>query len=132
MGTEVGARYLADVDRYDQLPVVARLLGLDTSGERSLWARPGAGRAQPRGAALLRRGGGHHRRPPHRVARFLAHLAKEERAGRITPTDWSWIVPPISGSATAVFHRCYDDADLRPNHVRHRQARAPTASAPGE
>jgi nitric-oxide synthase len=41
-------------------------------------------------------------------------------------------VPPISGSATAVFHRYYDDADLRPNYVRHRQARAPAASAPGE
>jgi len=39
---------------------------------------------------------------------------------------------PISGSATAVFHRYYDDADLRPNYVRHRQARAPAASAPGE
>jgi nitric oxide synthase oxygenase domain/subunit len=46
-------------------------------------------------------------------------------------STWSWIVPPISGSATAVFHRYYD-ADLRPNYVRHRQARAPAASAPGE
>ena len=51
--------------------------------------------------------------------RFLTHLAREERAGRITPADWSWIVPPISGSATAVFHRYYDNADLRPNYVHH-------------
>jgi nitric-oxide synthase, bacterial len=132
MGTEIGARNLADVDRYDQLPVVARLLGLDTSGERSLW----------RDRALVELNlavlhsfdaagvtiADHHTES----RRFLTHLAKEERAGRITPADWSWIVPPISGSATAVFHRYYDDADLRPNYVRHRQARAPAARAPGE
>jgi nitric-oxide synthase len=41
----------------------------------------------------------------------------------MTPADWSWIVPPISGSATAVFHRYYDAAaDLRPNYVRHPHA----------
>jgi nitric-oxide synthase len=39
------------------------------------------------------------------------------------PTDWSWIVPPLSGSATAVFHRYYDlpDPDLRPAFL-HRAA----------
>lgn len=36
--------------------------------------------------------------------------------------DWSWIVPPISGSATPVFHRYYDEADMRPNYVRHPEA----------
>jgi nitric-oxide synthase len=56
--------------------------------------------------------------------RFLVHLAKEERAGRITPADWSWIVPPISGAATAVFHRYYDEAELRPSFVHHPDARA--------
>jgi nitric-oxide synthase, bacterial len=61
--------------------------------------------------------------------RFLAHLARERRAGRITPADWSWIVPPISGAATAVFHRYYDDADLRPNFVHHRRAQPAAAPA---
>ena len=54
--------------------------------------------------------------------RFLTHLAREERAGRITPADWSWIVPPISGAATAVFHRYYHTADLRPSYVLHQHA----------
>lgn len=31
------------------------------------------------------------------------------------PADWSWIVPPVSGSLTPVFHRYYDEADQRPN-----------------
>ena len=32
MGTEIGARNLADVYRYDLVPVVADRLGLDTTG----------------------------------------------------------------------------------------------------
>jgi nitric-oxide synthase len=56
--------------------------------------------------------------------RFLIHLAREERAGRMCPADWSWIVPPVSSSTTPVFHRYYDDADLRPNYVRHPDAAA--------
>jgi nitric-oxide synthase, bacterial len=123
MGTEIGARNLADADRYDLLPVVAGLLGLDTEDERSLW--------RDRALVELNLAVLHsfdtagvtvadHHTESHR---FLAHLAKEERAGRITPADWSWIVPPISGAATAVFHRYYDEADLRPNYVHHREAR---------
>jgi nitric-oxide synthase len=47
--------------------------------------------------------------------RFIQHVASEERAGRRTPADWSWIVPPLSGSTTPVFHRYYYEADLKPN-----------------
>jgi nitric-oxide synthase, bacterial len=54
--------------------------------------------------------------------RFLAHLDREQRAGRTTPAEWSWIVPPLSGSATAVFHRYYDEADQRPNFYLDRDA----------
>jgi nitric-oxide synthase len=124
MGTEIGARNLADVDRYNLLPVIASWLGLDTADERSLW----------RDRALVELNlavlhsydvdgvtiTDHHTE----ARRFLTHLAKEERAGRMAPADWSWIVPPISGSATAVFHRYYQDADLRPNFVHHQEARA--------
>src|SRR5579871_6223488 len=37
LGTEIGARNLADEDRYDLLPELAKRLGLDVSTERSLW-----------------------------------------------------------------------------------------------
>ena len=37
MGTEIGARNLADANRYNQLPAVAECFGLDTSNERTLW-----------------------------------------------------------------------------------------------
>jgi hypothetical protein len=47
--------------------------------------------------------------------RFIEHLAKEERAGRATPADWTWIVPPMSASTTPVFHRYYDQVEQKPN-----------------
>lgn len=48
-----------------------------------------------------------------------ATLWRERRAGRPTPADWSWTVPPLSGSATPVFHRYYDPvpAALRPAFI---------------
>jgi nitric-oxide synthase len=55
--------------------------------------------------------------------RFLAHIASEERNGRATPADWTWIVPPMSSSATGVFHRYYHEADQRPNFYLDGEAR---------
>ncbi|WP_133741997.1 nitric oxide synthase oxygenase [Actinorugispora endophytica] len=117
MGTEIGARNFSDEDRYNLIPEVAKLLGLDTSREDTLW----------RDRALLEL----NRAVLHSFAeagvtitdhhtesrRFLLHLRKEERAGRIVPSDWSWIVPPMSGGITPVYHRYYDEADLMPNYL---------------
>jgi nitric-oxide synthase, bacterial len=133
MGTEIGARNFADTTRYDLLPEVARRLGLDTSRDRTLW----------RDRALVELNlavlysfdtaavtiADHHTESH----RFLTHLDRESAMGRMTPADWSWIVPPISGSATPVFHRTYDDADLRPNFItRAGCPRHARAASPGE
>ena len=119
MGTEIGARNLADVDRYDLLPAVAERLGLDVGRERSLWrdrvlVELNIAVLHSFDAARVTIADHH-----SESRRFLTHLAREERAGRITPADWTWIVPPISGAATPVFHRYYHAADLRPNYVHH-------------
>jgi nitric-oxide synthase, bacterial len=117
MGTEIGARNLGDVGRYNLLPAVASRLGLDLSSERSLW--------RDRALVELNLAVLHsftaagvtitdHHTESHR---FLKHMEREEGAGRVTPADWSWIVPPISGSATPVFHRYYDDVTLRPSYA---------------
>ena len=37
MGTEIGARNLADEGRYNKLPLIAKLMGQDTSSETTLW-----------------------------------------------------------------------------------------------
>lgn len=51
--------------------------------------------------------------------RFLSHLEREERKGREVGADWSWIVPPISGAATPVFHRTYEDRPSATAYVHH-------------
>jgi len=115
MGTEIGSRNLADPHRYDLVPEIGRRLGLDMSSEATLW--------RDRALVELNRAvlwsfdqagmkiTDHHTESE----RFLTHLKHEERAGRAVPADWSWIVPPLSGGATGVFHRYYDEADLKPN-----------------
>ena len=114
LGTEIGARNLADHDRYNLLPVVAERLGLDTSTERSLWKDRAL--VELNRAVLFSFDQAGARIADHHTEseRFLAHLASEERSGRSTPADWSWIVPPMSGSTTGVFHRYYPDGDQRP------------------
>ncbi|WP_084773416.1 nitric oxide synthase oxygenase [Nonomuraea candida] len=117
MGTEIGARNLADGDRYDQLPIVAERLGLDVSTERSLWRDHALVELNVAVLHSFEEAGvtmtDHHTES----RRFLTHLAKEEKAGRVCPADWSWIVPPLSGGATPVFHRYYDTSVLTPNFV---------------
>ncbi|MFF5636077.1 nitric oxide synthase oxygenase [Streptomyces sp. NPDC012825] len=127
MGVEIGARNLADTDRYDLLPVVAGRLGLDRSSERTLWRDRALVELNVAVLHSFREAGvtmaDHHTES----GRFLRHIDREARHGRPTPADWSWIVPPVSGSATPVFHRYYDPVDdsLRPAFVaRERQAGA--------
>ncbi|WP_435811824.1 nitric oxide synthase oxygenase [Streptomyces zaomyceticus] len=116
MGTEIGARNLADAERYDLLPLVADRLGLDRSTERTLWRDRALVELNVAVLHSFQEAGvtmaDHHTESQ----RFLRHIAQETRHGRETPADWSWIVPPVSGSATPVFHRYYDPVDpsLRP------------------
>jgi nitric-oxide synthase len=124
MGTEIGARNLGDTGRYDQLPVIAERMGLDTSSERTLWRDLALVELNVAVLHSFERVGitiTDHHTESHR---FLAHLRREEQAGRLCPADWSWIVPPVSGSTTPVFHRYYHQADLRPNYVYHPEALA--------
>ncbi|MFJ4716482.1 nitric oxide synthase oxygenase [Streptomyces sp. NPDC088785] len=124
MGTEIGARNLADTDRYDLLPGLARRLGLDTGTERSLWKDRALVELNRSVLHSFDRAGvtitDHHTES----VRFLTHLAREESHGRAVGADWSWIVPPLSGATTPVFHRTYDDVRRTPAYVHHPDARA--------
>jgi nitric-oxide synthase len=117
MGTEIGARNLGDTVRYDMVPVVAERMGLDTSNESTLWRDRALVEINRAVLHSFRTSGvtitDHHTESD----RFLTHLEREERAGRSCPTDWSWIVPPMSGSQTPVFHRYYDTEELLPNFL---------------
>jgi nitric-oxide synthase len=131
MGTEIGARNLADPGRYNQLPEIAARMGLDTARERSLWRDQALVELNLAVLHSFETAGvtiaDHHTES----RRFLTHLAREERAGRVCPADWTWIVPPISGAATEVFHRYYSDTALRPAYVRHQRKLPPAPTPPG-
>lgn len=115
--TEIGARNLVDAHRYDSLPEIGRRMGLDMSSERTLW-RDRAMIELNRAVLYSYESRGIHITDHHTESRlFLEHVAREERAGRICPADWSWIVPPVSGALTPVYHRYYDEADLHPRFV---------------
>jgi nitric-oxide synthase len=124
MGAEIGARNLADTQRYDLLPVVAGRMGLDMSRESTLWRDRALVELNRAVLHSFERAGvkmtDHHTE----AARFVTHLRNEERAGRQVPADWSWIVPPLSGSTTPVFHRYYFEADQRPSFYLDDEARA--------
>jgi len=127
MGSEIGARNLADVGRYDLLPKVAARLGLDVGNERSLWRDFALVELNVAVLHSFDKAGvtmaDHH----SESRRFLTHLEREERVGRKVPADWTWIVPPIAGATTPVFHRYYDELELKPAYVHHDDARARAA-----
>jgi nitric-oxide synthase len=130
MGTEIGARNLADPQRYDLLPVVAERLGYDTTDDRNLWRDRAIVELNVAVLHSFDRAGvtiTDHHTESHR---FLSHLEREHAYGRTVSADWSWIVPPISGSSTPVFHRYYDQAEQSPAYVHHPEARSRAAGCP--
>jgi nitric-oxide synthase, bacterial len=127
MCTEIGSRDLGDTNRYDQLPVIARHMGLPTASNRTLWKDKAMTELNLAVLHSFSTAGitiaDHHTES----VRFLQHLEREERQGRACPADWIWIVPPAASSATPVFHRYYQNFDQAPNFYRHR---APASGNP--
>jgi nitric-oxide synthase, bacterial len=119
MCTEIGSRDLGDSGRYDQLPVIARHMGLSTVSDRTLWKDKAMTELNLAVLHSFSAAGvtisDHHTES----VRFLQHVEREERQGRACPADWTWIVPPAASSATPVFHRYYQDFDQAPNFYRH-------------
>jgi nitric-oxide synthase len=115
MGTEIGARNLGDEQRYNLLPIIAEKMGLDIHSDRSLWKDKALIELNlavldsfaRHGIAIV---------DHHTASRqFVHHEEREHMASRQVYADWGWIVPPLSGSATPVFHRPYEDTILTPN-----------------
>jgi nitric-oxide synthase len=119
MCTEIGSRDLGDSGRYDELPVIARHMGLCTANDRNLWKDKALTELNlavlhsfsTAGVAVT----DHHTES----VRFLRHMEREARHGRTCPADWTWIVPPTASSTTPVFHRYYQNFDTTPNFYRH-------------
>jgi nitric-oxide synthase, bacterial len=115
MGTEIGARNLGDTHRYNLLPVIAKGMGLDTSTDRTLWKDRAIVELNIAVLSSFAKSGV--RIVDHHTAsrQFMTHHEHERQAGRPLAADWGWIVPPISGSTTPVFHVPYRDYVQTPN-----------------
>lgn len=117
LGTEIGARNLADSNRYNLLPEIAERLGFDTTDLRNLW--------KDHALIILNEAvlwsfdhDGVKIADHHRISEdFLKFCEQEGKEGRSVSAEWSWIVPPISGSATSVFHRLYEQKPIFPNFL---------------
>lgn len=104
MGTEIGARNLADVDRYNLLPVMADRLGLPRDKARTLW--------QDRALLELNVAVLHSyevagvKLVDHHTAsrEFMRFCEREKSSDREVSARWDWIVPPLSPATTPVFH----------------------------
>jgi len=122
MGTEVGARNLSDDDRYNLLPLVAREMGLLTSSNRTLWRDRALIELNVAvlhsfhklGVAMV----DHHTASRH----FVRHEEAEQQAGRDVPGDWTWLVPPISGSASPIWPRPYTKVTQKPAYLYQKSA----------
>lgn len=118
MGTEIGARNLADTDRYDQLPAVAHALGLDTRRERTLWRDRALVELNVAVLHSFEQAGvkitDHHTATAH----FARFEERERQAGRSVRGQWSWLIPPLSPATTPVWARSYRAREEKPNFAR--------------
>uniref|UniRef100_A0A2K5CDV4 Nitric oxide synthase n=1 Tax=Aotus nancymaae TaxID=37293 RepID=A0A2K5CDV4_AOTNA len=105
MGTEIGVRDFCDVQRYNILEEVGRRMGLETHKLASLWKDQAVVEIniavlhsfQKQNVTIM----DHH----SAAESFMKYMQNEYRARGGCPADWIWLVPPISGSITPVFHQ---------------------------
>ncbi len=116
MGTEIGARNLADVDRYNQLPEVARLLGLATERESTLWRDKALVELNVAVLHSFKQAGvsivDHHTA----AHQFQLFEKREKEKNRDLTGDWTWLIPPVSPATTHIFHQTYEDRVVTPNY----------------
>uniref|UniRef100_A0A670KA16 Nitric oxide synthase n=1 Tax=Podarcis muralis TaxID=64176 RepID=A0A670KA16_PODMU len=105
MGTEIGVRDFCDAQRYNILQDVGRRMGLETNKLSSLWKDKAVIEVnvavlhsfQKQNVTIM----DHH----SAAESFMKYMQNEYRIRGGCPADWVWLVPPISGSITPVFHQ---------------------------
>ncbi|CAG9821998.1 unnamed protein product [Phaedon cochleariae] len=127
MSTEIGCRDLCDTQRLNMLETIALNMGLDTRTPVTLWKDKALVEAnlavlysfQQKEVTIV----DHHTASES----FMKHLENEVRLRNGCPADWVWIVPPLSGSATPVFHQEMALYYLKPSYEYQVVERANTA-----
>jgi nitric-oxide synthase, bacterial len=116
MGTEIGARNLADENRYNMLPVIAEKMRLDTSANAYLWKDRALVELnvavlysyKQKGVSIV----DHHTA----VEQFLLFEKQEARQNRDVTGNWVWLVPPLSPATTEIYHRPLDNTKKDPRY----------------
>ena len=117
VSTEIAARNLADLKRYNQLPQVASAIGLDPSKHAQFWI--------DRALVALNEAvlwsfeqAGYRIVDQHTVSSEFANFCnKEDRSQRVVHGDWPWLIPPMSGAATPIFFRSFEPKIELPNFL---------------
>nr|XP_018899118.1 PREDICTED: nitric oxide synthase, salivary gland isoform X3 [Bemisia tabaci] len=114
MNTEIGCRDLCDVNRFNMTEKIAQKMDLDTRSNVTLWKDKALVECniavlhsfQLHGVTIV----DHHTA----AETFMKHYENELRLRNGCPSDWVWIVPPMSGSLLPVFHQEMAFYQLRP------------------
>jgi nitric-oxide synthase, bacterial len=118
METEIGARNFADTERYNMLPKVAALMGLETKSDTTLWKDKALVELnvavlhsfKEQGVTIV---------DHHTAAKQFAHFGQiEADHSRKLTGDWTWLIPPVSPATTHIFHTQYDNQIVKPNYFR--------------
>ncbi|MGG3800711.1 nitric oxide synthase oxygenase [Metabacillus fastidiosus] len=116
METEIGARNLADPFRYNFLPKIASIMGLDTSINTTFWKDRALIELNTAVVYSFKKAGvsivDHHTA----AAQFKRFEENEEKCGRAITGDWTWLIPPVSPATTHIFHKSYDNTFVSPNY----------------
>lgn len=112
---EIATRNFGDAERYDQLPVVASRLGLDTDSRENFWQIRAAVELNTAVLHSFREAGVRIEEPVAESQLFHTFAAREEAAGRPVYGDWSWINGHLGSSFGPAWHRYYDAAEPNPN-----------------
>jgi nitric-oxide synthase, bacterial len=122
MVTEIATRNFGDEQRYHLLPRIADAMGLERTSSLSYWKDRALVELNAAVLWSFRQAGvtivDHHTAS----RQFMTYVQTEESQGRKVPGDWSWLVPPMSGSACPVFHRYYDVSRPLPAFVEQDRA----------
>ncbi|KAG9412000.1 Nitric oxide synthase, brain [Aphanomyces cochlioides] len=117
MGSEIASRNFLDIQRYNLLEPVAKAMNMDTTAPRSLWQDRAA--VELNAAVLYSFQEERLTIIDHHTASesFVRHHAKEMQTRGFIPADWVWIVPPVGGSTTAVFHQEMVNFIIKPTFI---------------
>ncbi|MFJ8520139.1 nitric oxide synthase oxygenase [Lysinibacillus xylanilyticus] len=116
MGTEIGARNLADHDRYNMLPAIAEIFNLDTTKQASLWRDRALVELNIAVLHSFKENGvsivDHHTA----AQQFKLFEETEAVADRKVTGNWTWLIPPLSPATTHIFHKPYVNVYNTPNY----------------